>query len=506
MDNTSISLSVDGLIVKQLNLHHSKGATALIDSSLREGQTAPSRTIVLVQEPWVNGNKIVGLNPQHYNIFEPPATGKVRTCVLASKSINATLMPQFCCGDATTVLVTAGTKSNTQRIIFCSGYFPSEEMEMIPCNEIRNLFSYAHSVNIPIIIGCDANAHHVLWGSENTNARGMKLVEYIATTNLELINRGSTPTFLSANCATIIDLTLASPSISGKISNWKVSTEETLSDHREINFLVHHQASNEPIYRNPRATNWEKFRTQGCESIANRAWVADPETIEVLDESVNSLTEILQEAFNDNCPMKRANSKGKSWCSTNLSALRTACRKLFRSYKWHTGNDKSSKWEAYKAKRNEYQAEIALAKRTAWHKFCDGINDVPATAKIHKLLSKDTPSSVGFLKKPSGDFTCTHEETASLLLDTHFPGNLKPEVAIQTPQVTDHSPWNDVVVNNIVTEEKVLWAINSFLPYKSPGRDGIYPKMLQTLGEVIAPRLCSIYKAALRLGYTSKAW
>lgn len=194
-------------------------------------------------------------------------------------------------------------------------------------------------------------------------------------------------------------------------------------------------------------------------------------------------------AFRDSCPLTVTESRSKSWWNGNLHSLRVECRKLYRRYKGSNTSNKNSKWEPYKAKRNEYQSEISAAKRLAWQIFCESIKDTTITAKIHKLLAKETPSDVGFLKKSTGVFTTTHEETARVLQDTHFPGNIDPAVEPLDTQAFNHSLWSDDSLGSIVSAKKFKWAIDSFLPYKSPGLDGIYPKMLQALGDSITPVL-----------------
>jgi hypothetical protein len=79
---------------------------------------------------------------------------------------------------------------------------------------------------IPVVIGCVANLHHVAWGSTDTNLRGAALLEYIANSNLEIVNRGSEPTFVRQQ---VIDITLSSASIWQEIVNWRVSKEVFLS-------------------------------------------------------------------------------------------------------------------------------------------------------------------------------------------------------------------------------------------------------------------------------------
>jgi Endonuclease-reverse transcriptase len=64
-----------------------------------------------------------------------------------------------------------------------------------------------------IVIGCDANSHHVAWGSTDTNSRGAALLEYIASSNLEILNRGNEPTFVTHNRSEVIDISLSSTAI-----------------------------------------------------------------------------------------------------------------------------------------------------------------------------------------------------------------------------------------------------------------------------------------------------
>ena len=65
---------------------------------------------------------------------------------------------------------------------------------------------------------------------------------------------------------------------------------------------------------------------------------------------------------------------------------------------------------------------------------------------------------------------------------------------------------NTEEVSDIVTEEKINWAIQSFDSYKSPGLDGIIPKMLQSSIYFITPILNVIYRNCLRLNYIQIEW
>jgi hypothetical protein len=52
----------------------------------------------------------------------------------------------------------------------------------------------------------------------------------------------------------------------------------------------------------------------------------------------------------------------------------------------------------------------------------------------------------------------------------------------------------------------VEWAIDSFVPYKSPGVDGIFLALLQKAREFVIPYLVRIFHACLSTGYVPAIW
>ena len=69
---------------------------------------------------------------------------------------------------------------------------------------------YSESNNIDIVIGCDANAHHLLWGSTDTNDRGLALMDFKIEFKLPIDNKGQEPTFVTRTRREVLDLTLVS--------------------------------------------------------------------------------------------------------------------------------------------------------------------------------------------------------------------------------------------------------------------------------------------------------
>jgi len=58
----------------------------------------------------------------------------------------------------------------------------------------------------------------------------------------------------------------------------------------------------------------------------------------------------------------------------------------------------------------------------------------------------------------------------------------------------------------VVTCRRVEWNTDSFAPYKSPERDGIFPVLLQEGQEVVVPYLVRIFRACLSTGYVPTVW
>lgn len=235
------------LKVAQINLQHSKAASANLLSLLAEERFH----IVLIQEPWVNSNKICGLKSDTYYTINHSEEGKaVRSCVLSHKDLKCFLLPHLSSGDITTIQL----EHSEGRLILTSSYMAHNEPS--PPELTTKILSHCTDNRLPLIIGCDANAHHIQWGSKKINERGESLFEYIITNNLNICNIGNVPTFVTRNRTEVLDLTLSSCNV----KDWKVSNIHSYSDHRLITFTYDSKTPSPTPFRNMRKTDWVKFK------------------------------------------------------------------------------------------------------------------------------------------------------------------------------------------------------------------------------------------------------
>ena len=86
-------------------------------------------------------------------------------------------------------------------------------------------------------------------------------MEYLAGTELEIVNRGKELTFHITNRAEMIDITLGSQALMGKLVQWRVSDEPSLSNYRHTSLSLVAEASKTKRApgRNPRRTDWPSF-------------------------------------------------------------------------------------------------------------------------------------------------------------------------------------------------------------------------------------------------------
>ena len=66
-------------------------------------------------------------------------------------------------------------------------------------------------------------------------------MEYMVSTKLNILNKDNKPTFLKVRRTQVIDLTLGTTLVGNLVSDWNVSSKESLSDHRYTGFKIESQ-------------------------------------------------------------------------------------------------------------------------------------------------------------------------------------------------------------------------------------------------------------------------
>lgn len=72
-----------------------------------------------------------------------------------------------------------------------------------PVNDLNKLTNYCQERNVALVARCEANEHHVVWGSSDINLRKMDLQEFMFTTDLGYSKCRENPTFRDASRAEV---------------------------------------------------------------------------------------------------------------------------------------------------------------------------------------------------------------------------------------------------------------------------------------------------------------
>jgi len=94
----------------------------------------------------------------------------------------------FSCRDLIANLINYIDDGAERRLVACSAYLPYDSEDLPPSRALEELVRYCENENLRVIVGCDSNAHHPAWGSTNCNGRGESLLEFLNSSNLEILN------------------------------------------------------------------------------------------------------------------------------------------------------------------------------------------------------------------------------------------------------------------------------------------------------------------------------
>ncbi|KAL6417024.1 hypothetical protein ACFW04_014733 [Cataglyphis niger] len=287
----------------QINLHHSKSASAVLARSMAVVYRGCIRNIAACRRFLKSP---IELNPR---------------AAIAVKRLEAHLMPEFCSRDVAAIV----------------------------------LMEYYQAKELPLIMGCDANAHYMVWGFWSMMA-----------TDLEILNRDNEPTFQKVLRCEILDLTLCSRNLVLEIVGWQVSSKLFLSDYRHIDLRLANMRSKAIFRRNPR-TDLDLFRedlsTGLCGFPKRHGTGAEVELC------VDHLQRALMGSLEKNCPVRAAPSKREG------RRLRTR--------------------RAWNRTRNTDQRE-----RESWRRFCESMKEIPEASRLCKILTRNPDSNLQSIRLP----------------------------------------------------------------------------------------------------------
>ena len=340
----------------------------------------------------------------------------------------------------------------------------------------------------------DFNAHHPNWGAERASYRGNKIIEFLQSVDMVLLNTGEPTRFSPSGSASHVDLSLASPAIAADIK-WSTYSDDLGSDHLPI--VLQFGAA---------LTESEACLPLCRYGMKNADWVAyknaagvDFDSV-VADEMLTSVRAGIDAAADATLPRISATRRHilVLWWTHRC---RDAVRNRNAAYNRYRRNRCHRLLLEYKKARAIARRTIREAKRVSWRSFVSQItaNTPPAQVwdTIRKLRSKD--SSRPMYLRVNGalvdDPRVIAEEIARYFASVSADSNLPRDFVdsrVEREAVLDFEGADTDSYNAPFTLSEFLLILDR-LRGSSAGPDGIRIEMIQNLSRVDKCRLLEFY-------------
>lgn len=344
-----------------------------------------------------------------------------------------------------------------------------------------------------LIMG-DFNYPAIDW--DLVKAQGREEVEFLDVVNdnfmLQYVNK---PTRGNA----ILDLVLCNDP--DRIGSVEVMEPLGTSDHSIVSFVVSWHVSNLPskskIFYFRRA-NFDRMRSYlseinwttllDCTSV-NEMWRRFKEVL--LDAQIKFIPKVCKSKF------KKRNLQ---WMT---AAIRRSLRKKRNLYKTYMKDRNENSKAEYCSMRAQVKKELRNAKRQYERHIAEGAKTNPKRFFQYCNRKRKAKVEIQCIKNKDGSLLYENRDIADTL-NGYFVENFTTEETFIWPEdiVNAQNYLSEIVVG----DKEVLEKLRKLKPSKAAGPDGLYPRVLKEVCEVISKPLSVIFKQSLETGEIPNDW
>jgi len=253
-----------------------------------------------------------------------------------------------------------------------------------------------------------------------------------------------------------------------------------------------------------RRTFWDNSVEELERRLTDLDWMSEITSKQVVEDYARKLQAVIVQSYETACPLRKVRSRdGKNWWNAELTRLRKEARLANRKA---MKTESQEEWEAKKLAQRRFKNAIRKAKRESWRSFTESLESQAPTARLVKALQRDKTAQLSNVYDPNGVLTDTPKETLNCLLDILSPGSMQADTQ-QLSGAVESVPnlINESLLTAICSEDRLKEAVEGFKPFKSPGKDGIYPILLQKGWETVK-NTTVLSSVDLRCGYVPMEW
>ena len=275
------------------------------------------------------------------------------------------------------------------------------------------------------------------------------------------------------------------------------------SDHNQLHFNIKIKSDKTKVKqcrRDFRKGNYKEIRKR----LAHIDW-NDKMKNKTATECWNILRGELDSAIDSFVPMKKQGKRSKKK-HLSKEAFRKIRHKqnMWRVYK-HTGKDQD--YVVYKEALNAATNEVRKSKRNFELKLAQNIKSDSKSFYAYVRSKQNVRDKVGPLEDIAGD-KITEGILMAEELNMHFSSVFTREdtSSLPVPETKFNGSEEERLGQLIVTPEVVASKINNMKENKSPGVDGLSPKILKETVEQISKPLAHVFNMSLQEGIVPLEW
>jgi hypothetical protein len=341
-------------------------------------------------------------------------------------------------------------------------------------------------------------------------------------------------TFESRTGKSNIDLTLVTSNVLRWISDWKISDEESNSDHSIIHYDIKTTKShNTQPTRQKYTVNEEGMgKYQGIvrrtveEMIREHSNTNSEDDLDerlhkriLLDNNTTQQIEDFSEAMRRACEQSfkrtktpKATQKYKSvpWWTKELTELSKTTNALRRNYQTTTDNKEQRENKAtYLHQKSKYAATIKREKTKSWKEYCNLTTEANPWNTVYRLAAgkKRNNTQKTTLRKPESSLTKDTKEILKLMQEYFTPEDNEYKDSNYHKQVRDKATRPPNTPDDCeFTIEDVRRVIEGMDNKKAPGEDGITAKIFKETFKIFPASITAMYNSWLQNGIFPEIW
>lgn len=506
----------------QVNLGRGFEATK---EAIREAENK-GISILLIQEPYI-GNK--GYLSSNHRVIQNPHSNTTNPVKSAAIILDQQL------------IVTENTRLHTANIIgfkiilnnlsvaFIGVYLEGETSIDPYLNHIEMVAESLQEANL--IVAGDVNAKSVWWGCKEEDERGTAFVQLATQIDLNILNRGNTPTFYTYRgnklYSSIVDVTACSSQLLNKIQNWRVNEDSAiLTDHRQIEFTVtigqevEYLPNTSTWKYNTKKANWQVFQNTMRKTLEDKN--LNPNTISLitdpkqLEDNISLYTQVIQQTCEETIAKIKESNKtkqGKSkWWNDKLTNTKRDLIRLRRKIKQANQIRRTVLIEKLKELKKQYKEMIDKSIAESWKEYCTNQDRETMWQKIGRVIRNSSKKEGDKLLRSPNDPNTTLDPTnsAELFAKTFYPPDDpamdSPDQASIRNRTNMSTSGNQQVEMTKLTKLEIEMVFSKMNPRKAPGTDGLTSDICEAAYRADPETLLALLNKCLTTGTFPKIW